>query len=100
MPAGALSFDFPVMLAVAVATLPIAFTGYCIGRWEGFLFLGYYGAYTTYLVLDASGHHLLSHFQTAMVWFVLPLTAVMLAVLSYHYFAQQRQRAMREAVDE
>ena len=32
---GALTFDMPVMLAVAIACLPIFFTGYRIGRLEG-----------------------------------------------------------------
>ncbi|PZQ27424.1 MAG: sodium:calcium antiporter, partial [Ectopseudomonas oleovorans] len=35
----ALAFDFPVMIAVAVACLPIFFAGYRINRWEGLLFL-------------------------------------------------------------
>jgi len=47
----ALRFDIPVMLAVAVACLPIFFTGHLIARWEWGLFLGYYLAYTLYLIL-------------------------------------------------
>ena len=30
-----LSFDLPVMIAVAVACLPVFFTGHLIARWEG-----------------------------------------------------------------
>lgn len=78
--AGALSFDFPVMIAVAVATLPVFLTGYTIARWEGFIFLGYYAAYTGYLVLQAAEHHLLGEFTTAMTWFVIPLTVLTLLV--------------------
>ena len=77
---GALSFDVPVMIAVAVATLPIFFSGYTIARWEGIVFLGYYVAYTVYLVLQSSEHHLLGEFSAAMTWFVLPLTALTLLV--------------------
>jgi len=77
---GALSFDLPVMIAVAVATLPIFFTGYTIARWEGLVFLGYYVAYTLYLVLQSAEHHLLGEFGTAITWFVLPLTMLTLAV--------------------
>ena len=40
------SFDMPVMVAVAVACLPVFFTGSLIARWEGLLFLAYYVAYT------------------------------------------------------
>ncbi len=39
IPDNALAFDFPVMIAVSLACLPIFFTGYCIERWEGLLFL-------------------------------------------------------------
>jgi cation:H+ antiporter len=77
---GAIAFDLPVMIAVAVAALPIFFTGYTIARWEGLVFLGYYVAYTLYLVLQSAEHHLLGEFGAAMTWFVLPLTILTLAV--------------------
>jgi len=80
--AAVLWFDLPVMLAVAVACLPIFFTGYVIERWEGGLFLGYYGAYTAYLILGATQHDALSTFSLVMGAFVVPLTAVTLAVLA------------------
>jgi cation:H+ antiporter len=81
VPQAALTFDIPVMLAVAVACLPIFFTGYTIDRWEGWLFLGYYLAYTAYLLLDASGHDALPAFSNMLGLFVLPLTTVTLLVL-------------------
>ena len=46
VPPAALQFDIPFMIAVAVACLPIFFTGYRIARWEGAIFLAYYVAYT------------------------------------------------------
>ncbi len=73
-------FDIPVMTAVAVACLPIFFTGNVIARWEGFLFLGYYVAYTTYLVLVATQSPTQAAFGVAMLWFVLPLTLVTLGI--------------------
>ncbi len=76
-----LAFDLPVMLAVAVACLPIFFTGWSIARWEGFVFLGYYVAYTTYLVLDATGHDALPLYGRVMLWFVMPITALTLLVV-------------------
>ncbi len=79
---GALTFDIPVMIAVAVAALPIAFTGYTIARWEGAVFLGYYLAYAAYVVLDATEHAAAPAFGAAMTWFVLPLTALTLFVLA------------------
>lgn len=75
---GALDFDIPVMIAVTVACLPIFFTGHLIARWEGALFLAYYIAYTTYLLLDAAGHDAVAPFSTIMLWFVVPLTVVTL----------------------
>lgn len=81
VPDAAIGFDIPVMIAVAVACLPIFFTGYVIARWEGAVFLGYYLAYTVYLVLNASAHEALPLFSGVMLWFVLPLTALTLIVV-------------------
>ncbi|MEW6428886.1 MAG: calcium/sodium antiporter [Thermodesulfobacteriota bacterium] len=82
VPAGAMAFDIPVMLAASVACLPVFFTGHRIARWEGGLFFGYYLAYTGYLLLRALGHAQLGTFGVAMLWFALPLTVVTLAVTS------------------
>jgi cation:H+ antiporter len=79
--ASALRFDIPVMIAVAVACLPIFLTGHVIARWEGALFLGYYVAYVGYLILAATGNELLGPFRVAMLAFVLPLTAITLGVV-------------------
>jgi cation:H+ antiporter len=79
--AATLGFDIPVMVAVAVACLPIFFTGYLIARWEGLLFLGYYVAYTAYLIAAAKEHDALPIFSTVMLWFVVPLTVITLIVL-------------------
>ena len=79
----ALAFDIPVMVAVAVACLPVFFTGNLIARWEGLLFLGYYLAYVGYLMLQATQHAALGPFSAVMGGFALPLTAVTLAVLAY-----------------
>lgn len=87
---GALSFDLPVMIGVAVATLPIFFTGYLIARWEGFVFLGYYVAYTAFLVLDAAGHAAAAELGVAIIFFVLPLTAITLGVLTLRSYRSGR----------
>ncbi len=86
VPAAALSFDVPVMVATALACLPIFFSGYRIARWEGWLFLGYYIAYVTFLVFDATKHDALPAFSAIMAGFVLPLTAVTLAVVGIRAF--------------
>ncbi|MEQ8463500.1 calcium/sodium antiporter [Coleofasciculus sp. E1-EBD-02] len=82
----ALNFDIPVMIAVAVACLPIFFTGYCIARWEGILFLAYYVAYTMYLFLNATEHDALEEFSAVMLLFVMPLTLITLLILAIRSF--------------
>jgi cation:H+ antiporter len=78
-----LHFDVLVMVAVAVACLPVFFTGFTISRWEGWLFLFYYAAYTGYLVLRAQEHDALGTYALVLGTFVLPLTAVTLAVVAF-----------------
>jgi len=88
-----LRFDLLVMTAVAVACLPIFFTGHLIARWEGFLFLAYYAAYTLYLILDAAGHDALPAYSSVLFLFVAPLTAVTLAVLAVRAGRDTRRAA-------
>jgi len=76
-------FDIPVMIAVALACLPIFFTGGIISRGEGVLLLGYYVAYTLYLVLAATQHDALPIFSSTMLWFVIPLTVIAIAIVVY-----------------
>lgn len=73
-----LHFDIWVMIAVALACLPVFFSGREIARWEGCVLLGYYLAYTAYLILAAQRHDALPLFSWAMLLFVLPLTAIAL----------------------
>lgn len=76
----ALRFDISVMIAVAVACLPIFFTGNVIARWEGGLFIAYYIAYTTYLVLSVTQATITRTFGTIMIAFVIPLTVITLFI--------------------
>ena len=76
-----LSFDIWVMLAVALACLPVFFSGREIARWEGGVFLAYYVAYVAYLILAAQQHDALPVFSSVMLTFVLPITALTLLVL-------------------
>jgi cation:H+ antiporter len=77
-----LTFDLPIVIAVAVACLPVFFTGGTISRGEGALLLFYYIAYTAYLILAAGGHEAVGALGDAMFYFVLPLTFTTLAVLA------------------
>ena len=75
-----LAFDIWVMLAVALACLPIFLSGREIARWEGAVFLGYYAAYVSYLLLAAQQHDALETYSTVMMGFVIPLTVITLVV--------------------
>lgn len=84
-------FDLPVMIAVALAALPIFVTGGVITRWEGGILLAYYAAYTAYLIMAATEHGILATFQRAMLYFVIPLTVVTLLALMSNDFRRQRR---------
>lgn len=75
-----LAFDIWVMLAVALACLPIFLSGREIARWEGAVFLGYYMAYVSYLILAAQQHDALETYSAVMMGFVIPLTVITLVV--------------------
>lgn len=94
----ALRFDIPVMIAVAVAALPVFFTGYAINRWEGSLFLLLYGGYVLFLYLDAVQSRHLSTYTGVMLLFVLPLVALTLFLVTVYELRQRRkERAHAEA---
>jgi cation:H+ antiporter len=93
VPDEAVQFDLPVMTAVALACLPIYFTGHRIDRWEGWLFFGYFCAYTVHLFLSAKGWAVHRTFGTIMLGFVVPLTAVTLIVTVMHAVRNRRRPA-------
>jgi cation:H+ antiporter len=79
----AIGLEFPMLIAVSVACLPIFFTGGTINRWEGALFLGYYITYTIYLILNAAQHDLLPAFNLIMFYFVVPITIITISVIFF-----------------
>jgi cation:H+ antiporter len=84
-----LRFDLPVAIAACVACLPVFFTGHKISRWEGGVFLGYYIAYTSYLILAAKDHDSLPLFSMMMMAFVIPLTLITAAIVIYRTSIKQ-----------
>ncbi|MEX2404336.1 MAG: calcium/sodium antiporter [Balneolales bacterium] len=90
--AAAIGFDLPVMIAVAMACLPIFFTGGVISRKEGALLLGYYISYTLYLILAASHHDALPKFNVIMLYFVIPLTVITLITVALREMHSRRKR--------
>lgn len=91
-------FDMPIMVASAVALLPVVYTGFQIHRWEGVLFLGLYASYTTYLLMDATSHQSLPAFSAIMLWFVLPVVGLTLGVLAWYDAGVRRARPEASSV--
>ena len=89
---GASVFDIPVMVAVVLLLLPIAFTGRRVARREAWLLLGYYLAYTAYLLLDSAGHDALQQFSSVMLAFVIPVTVLTLGLLVVQEARARRSR--------
>lgn len=88
-----LSFDLPVMVAVAVLCLPIFFNGMTVFRWEGALLFGYFLLYTTYILLRGTEHDALQGFVTIVSWGVLPITGLTLvAVVAANLLRSARRR--------
>ncbi len=83
IPDAALRLDIPVMIAVAVACLPIFAYDFSLRRWEGVLFLLYYAAYLTWLGLDASDSALADPYAVAVLGFLVPLGVVTIAVIAW-----------------
>lgn len=94
-------FDALVMIGVSLACFPVFFNGFEIKRWEGALFVGYYIAYTVYLILNSSHHDALDEYTLAMRYFVIPLTIlVLLLTLAFAWnrqYLKPRQLSRQEA---
>lgn len=93
----AVRFDLPVMVAVALLLLPIVFTGFTVARWEAVVFVGYYGAYVAFLLLDATTHDALPAFSAVMLGFVVPLTVLtFVALVGYELGLRRGRRSAAE----
>ncbi len=87
----AVRLDIPVLLAAAIACLPIVVWDYKLDRWEGIIFVLYYIAYLLFLTLDATGHEAKELFTSVLVLFVMPLTVLTAGVV----ISRQRQNTRR-----
>jgi cation:H+ antiporter len=76
----AVAFDIPFMLAVTIACLPVFYTGRTVSRWEGALFLGFFVAYTTYVLVVAGGATRPPPAGHALLVFVVPLTTLAVVI--------------------
>ncbi|MHC4821604.1 MAG: calcium/sodium antiporter, partial [Planctomycetota bacterium] len=85
----AMDLDVPFMIATSIACLPVFFVGYNIARWEGFVFLGYYICYCTYLILIAKDSPLRQPFWDTMV-LVGSITALTFGIILYRHWRALR----------
>lgn len=92
LPVEARFFDLPVMVAAAVACLPIFFSGHRISRWEGAVFFGFYVAYVGILTLNLAGDSPEAMLRTALLSFVIPLGLLTLGVVGVRELIGRRRR--------
>jgi cation:H+ antiporter len=88
VPPEALWFDIPVMIAVAVACLPILGSGRRIARWEGGLFLVLYAAYVFGAVQIA-----IHTPSTGLLWKMVAVYVIPLTVLTFVLVVVDTRRA-------
>jgi cation:H+ antiporter len=92
VPREAIALDMPIMVATALALLPIALVGFVVTRWEGIVFVALFSAYMAFVALFATQHAALSGFTTAMLWFVLPLLGVAWLATVLYFLATRKKR--------
>jgi cation:H+ antiporter len=78
----ALQFDLPVMLFVALVTLPIFYIENRISRLEGGLLLSYYVIYVVYIILRASESAAMAAMEVFALFYV-PLTFLALVIVAF-----------------
>lgn len=76
--AAALQLDIPVMIAVAVACLPVFYVGHIISRWNGAMLFAYYLAYTASFAIAETAPGFYRTFSFVMFGIIVPLTVVTL----------------------
>jgi cation:H+ antiporter len=93
----AIGVDFPIMIVVAIACLPVFLDDLAIYRWNGALFVALYVCYMVYLVFEGMDHPASSRFGAAMVVFVIPLAALLLVAVLIRTLVKARKE--RRAAD-
>jgi cation:H+ antiporter len=87
----ALRIDIPVMIGVALLTLPIFFTGHRITRMEGVLLLLYLFVYITYLIFVSISYQAgIDVLTMLMFWFILPVSFLFVGYDVIHEIRRRR----------
>lgn len=87
-----LQFDLPVMVFVALVTLPVFYIDNRISRLEGGLLLSYYFVYLVYIILRAADNSALAGVRLIMSFFV-PVTFLALVVIAYRSMRTKRTKS-------
>jgi len=90
-----LRLDMPVMLVATVVLLPICWNGFLIKRWEGFIMVGFYAAYVTFLFFEA-GESTAPQIYRMMLSIVVPLA--LLSFFTAGFQGWRRHRASTRSV--
>ena len=85
-----LQFDLPVMIFVALVTLPVFYIDSRISRIEGGLLFSYYIVYMVYIILRAAESAALGSMQFFIAFFV-PITFIALVVVAVRSLRTKRQ---------
>jgi cation:H+ antiporter len=67
VPADMIRFELPVMIAVTAVCIPIFFIGMSVTRGEGAALLGFYIAFTLFLILEATASPAAGFFGAALI---------------------------------
>lgn len=78
----AIVLDIPFMLMAALACLPLCFSTRGIHRWEGGVFIVFYGAYAAFLVVAAISPEVQKSLK-ATLWFIVPLALLTFIVMAW-----------------
>jgi cation:H+ antiporter len=89
-----LMMDIPIMIAVAIACMPVFLTGHRIERWEGGVFLFFYLVFTTDVVLHATDSPLSAPLRSIVIWIAIPAT-----VFAFTWSQLRWRRIRRVAAD-
>jgi cation:H+ antiporter len=90
--------DLPVMVAAAVACLPVIGRGHALRRWEGFVFVGHYVLYITFLVVEALEHPFRDPIAVGATTFVIPQTIITFATLWWRHHRDARDGSLSRDV--
>jgi cation:H+ antiporter len=94
-----LAVDVPLMVASALACLPILYVGRTVTRAEGALLLAFYAAYLGYLGLVASGGEAAAAFGNVLIFGAVPVAGIVLVVHAWREWRTgRRARAARHPV--